>query len=369
MKTVRRLFYADILSSVAFVSVAFLSLFFFIDFVEELARVGSQGYTAVHAALYSLLELPGHLYELLPISVLIGTIYTLARLAQSSEYTILRTGGLGPGRALSMLACLGLAFGVLTFVVGDYLAPLSDQQATRLKAYFSGGRIGTAGAWLKDRQPGPQGERAFKVTVGSVGADGLLNNVRIFEFDEDNREVRRITAKHAHIDAASNWTLQDVRVTHWTVSGLDGSARATEDKLPTLVWPSTLSSSMMATAVLPPGTTSTLELLRYVNHLSDNEQAAQRHEIQFWKRAFYPLASLVMIGLALPFAYLQSRSGSVSLKVFGGIMLGISFVLLNNVAGHIGLLKDWTPWMVAAAPSALYMLMSMAAFAWLVRYR
>ena len=47
---------------------------------------------------------PGHLYELLPIAVLIGTIYALARLAQTSQYTILRTGGLGPGRALALLA-------------------------------------------------------------------------------------------------------------------------------------------------------------------------------------------------------------------------------------------------------------------------
>ncbi len=53
------------------------------------------------------LELPGHLYELLPIAVLIGTIYSLARLAQSSEFTILRTGGLGPWRALRLLTVLG----------------------------------------------------------------------------------------------------------------------------------------------------------------------------------------------------------------------------------------------------------------------
>jgi lipopolysaccharide export system permease protein len=76
-----------------------------------------------------------------------------------------------------------------------------------------------------------------------------------------------------------------------------------------------------------------------------------------------------MVALALPFAYLHARAGGVSLKVFGGIMLGISFVLLNNVAGHLGMLRDWTPWMVAAAPSALYLLLSLAAFSWLVRYR
>jgi lipopolysaccharide export system permease protein len=77
----------------------------------------------------------------------------------------------------------------------------------------------------------------------------------------------------------------------------------------------------------------------------------------------------VMVALALPFAYLQARAGGLSFKVFGGIMLGISFVLLNNMAGHLGMLRDWTPWLVAAAPSTLYLLLSLAAFAWLVRYR
>ena len=76
-----------------------------------------------------------------------------------------------------------------------------------------------------------------------------------------------------------------------------------------------------------------------------------------------------MMALALPFAYLHARGGGVSLKVFGGIMLGISFVLLNNVAGHLGVLRDWTPWVAAAAPGLLYLLLSMAAFTWLVRYR
>ena len=103
--------------------------------------------------------------------------------------------------------------------------------------------------------------------------------------------------------------------------------------------------------------------------LAHQEQASQRHQIQFWKKALYPLACLVMVALALPFAYLQARAGGVSLKVFGGIMLGISFVLLNNVAGHLGVLREWTPWVVAATPSLTYLLLSMAAFAWLVRYR
>ena len=45
MKTVRRLLYRDIVSSVTFVGIAFLSLFFFIDLVDQLDSIGLRGRT------------------------------------------------------------------------------------------------------------------------------------------------------------------------------------------------------------------------------------------------------------------------------------------------------------------------------------
>jgi lipopolysaccharide export system permease protein len=371
MKTVRRLFYVDIVTAVAFVALAFLSLSFFIDFIDQLGDVGQNGYTMLQASLYSLLQLPGHFYEIAPIAVLIGTIYTLARMAQSSEYTILRTGGLGPWRALSLLATLGLVFGVLTFVVGDFLAPLSERQAAQVQAMYKGGlKLGRSGAWLKDHVTTPEGERSYSINVGSSGPKALLLDIRIFEFDGDGRLLRRIGAESAQVEPNQTWALKDVTVTHWA-SGKDatGGVQVPEEKLAEMAWRSGLSAAVVAAAVSPVSSMSTIDLARYIVHLSDNEQAAQSHQIQFWKRALYPFACLVMVGLALPFAYMHARAGGVSLKVFGGIMLGISFVLLNNVAGHLGLLRDWTPWVVAAAPSLLYLLLSFAAFSWLVRYR
>ena len=379
MRTVRRLLYRDIVWLVVFVALAFLSLFFFIDFVDELENVGRNGYTLGQAALRGLLEQPGHFYELFPIAVLIGTIYAMARLAQSSEFTILRTGGLGPGRALRLLAALGLMFALVTFVVGDYLVPLTEQQALALKAGQRGGvALGTGGAWLKERRPGSapsadpaaSGERSISVNVIAAGGGGELLGVRIFEFDTDGRLRTRIEARSGQVLGDGHWQLREVQRTEWPTpeTALAGQALLLQ-ALPELAWPSTLDSTVVAAALLPAKTMSTLDLWRYTSHLAVQEQAVQSYQIQFWKKALYPLACLVMVALALPFAYLHARAGGISYKVFGGIMLGISFVLLNNASGHLGLLRQWTPWMAAAAPSGLYLLISMGAFAWLVRYR
>ena len=87
MKTVRRLFYREVVQSVALVTLGFVALFYFFDFVEELQSVGRHGavgYQIPQALVYVALMVPSHLYELLPITVLIGTIFVMARLAQSS---------------------------------------------------------------------------------------------------------------------------------------------------------------------------------------------------------------------------------------------------------------------------------------------
>jgi len=400
MRTVRRLLYRDIVGAVIFVALAFLSLSYFIDFVDEIDRMNRVGAGTGAAALLAAMELPQHLYDLFPIAVLIGTIYALARLAQSSEFTILRTGGLGPGRALGLLASLAGVFAALTFVVGDYAGPYFERQGDAMRGNFTGQpTLGNRGAWLKDHEFVNGRERSYSIRVGRASPSGALQDVHIFEFDAQGALLARIVAQEAHVDAAGRWRLEDVDRTDWlrapgaagggaAASPSDATAAAQaaaaasaaaanpdlqplvrEAHLARLDWTSTLTAKVITAAVLPPSSMSTLELYRYIQHLSAQEQSAQAHDIQFWRKALYPFACFVMMALALPFAYLHARSGGLSLKVFGGIMLGISFVLLNNVASHLGLLKGWTPWAVASLPSLAYLLLSLAAFAWLVRYR
>ena len=366
MKTVRRLLYRDIAGSVAFVALAFLGLFFFIDFVEELSSAARRGETLALAALRALLESPGNLYELAPIAVLIGTIYALSRLAQASEFTILRTAGLGPGRALGLLLLPGAVFGVFTWCWGEWVVPQAERAAAAASAAYS--RQGP-GAWLKSNSGSAPSARTSAVHIGWASPDARLHQVRIFEFDADSRLVRRIEAVTAEVDRAGGWRLSQTVQTDWptTTSMAAATVRSTTSEV--LSWNSSLTPDVVSAAVLPLHTMSTPDLWRYSRHLAAQEQAAQRYEIRLWKRLLYPLACLVMTALALPFAYLHARSGGVGLKVFGGVMLGISFILANHLAGHLGLLREWTPWVAAAAPSMAYLLLSLAAFWWLVRYR
>jgi len=394
MKTVRRLIYRSVASSATLVALAFAALAFFIDFVEESQDLGKNGYTVLDALWTCLLMQVRHIYDLMPIALLIGGILALSRMAQTSEFTILRTGGLGPWRALHLLAGLGLMSALLVAGIGNWAVPLAEQMLTQQHARFSSQQqltLGRGGTWLREKRDVPnQGAHTVTVNVGSALSEGEFGLVRIFEFDERGRLLRRLSAASARVDAVqapgdahamlpaegSVWRLKDVTDTRWLSherlsqeAALAGVKVIDERKVAALDWSSGLTPLVVSASVLPPESMSAFALWRYTRHLASNAQAAQRYEIQFWKKSFYPLVCLVMIALALPFAYLHARSGSMSLKIFGGIMLGISFVLINHISSHLGLLQNWQPWLAAAAPSLLYLLLSMSVFAWLVRYQ
>ena len=386
MKTIRRLIYGEVLTAIALVALGFLALFFFFDLVDELQYLGKNNglpsglptasdiYQIRHALVYVGLLVPNHLYELMPISVLIGTIFVMARLAQSSEYTILRTSGLDPWRALKMLLSLGGIFVILSFLIGDYLAPWSERTAQLLKSRYQGViTVGQTGAWLKEKQT----YNSVIANVRTLSPDNEMLGLQIFEFNSKGLVVSKMLAASATFALDNSWQLYDVTRTEFNLpsdaanasNAVKQSADVLRKSMASFRWPTEITQDMVSVALLKPERMGTLDLFNYIRHLDANGQSAQRYEIEFWKKVFYPLSCLVMVMLALPFAYLHFRSGGTAAYVFGGVMMGISFFLLNNVFGYVGNLQNWQPWLAAAAPGMLYMAISLGAFSWLVLRR
>lgn len=375
MKTLRTLIYRDTISAIGFVALAFLAMFFFFDLLDEMGDVGRQfgdvTYSVWHALLSVSLGLPNHLYELLPIAVLIGSIFVMARFAQSSEFTIMRTSGLGPWLALRTMLTIGAGFVVLTVAVGDYIAPAAERLSLTAQAKYLGktSTVGSTGAWFKEKNNG----NTLAVNVGAVRADGALTRIRIFNFDPQGRMVLQIHANSGQVQEASDiWSLSNARLTHFKyvdTAEIAEAAQVTREHLPQYEWSTAISSEMLVAAVHRSDRMPTLELFQFIQHLKANDQSAQKYEIEFWRKVFYPLSCLVMVVLALPFAYLHFRSGGITGYVFGGVMAGISFFLLNNVFGYAGNLQNWSPMLTAAAPGFIYSMLSLGAFAWLVLRR
>ncbi|CAN7497806.1 LPS export ABC transporter permease LptG [Massilia sp. LjRoot122] len=394
MTVLQRYFAVNIAQAVAFVLVAFLALISFMDLTSELPSVGKGGYEFQHALIYVLLLVPGNVYQVMPVAALIGTIYTMAQFASSSEFTIMRASSMSTRMAAWMLFKVGLVFVLITFVFGELITPRTAPLAERVRLAAKGSTLSAefrSGMWTKDSihaegVKGPViGTRFFNVR--QIRSDGQLVDVRLYEFDANMRMRAVITASAGSYLGNNTWRLRGVSETMFSNSrtlpapgapvpqgqsiaasfGQETAAVATR-KLDTLDLASEITPKILSVSRSDPERMSANELAVYTRHLAENRQETGRFKVAFWKKIIDPLSIMVLMALALPFAYLHTRSGGVSLKIFVGIMIGVSFLLLNALFSNLGVLTALPAFFTAAAPSLLFLLLAIGALMWVERH-
>lgn len=347
----------EVFGAIFLVLAAFLALFTFFNFIDELRSVGRAGYTLGHAALFVTLGLPGLIYELIPIATLIGALYALSTLARYSEITVLRASGLATRKLLMTLFSVAALLALLTFVIGEGLVPFSERLGREIRAKALSKVIAQSGfdsgLWVKDG-------RSF-VNIRKAAPDTPLEEIRIYRFNEQNRLESVTDARTAVFEPPDRWQLREVVRTV-----LEGDRSRVETSVEG-EWVSAVTPDLLAVLMVSPERMSLLGLMNYTRHLTENKQRTERYEIALWKKLVYPLATFVMVALALPFGYSYSRIGGVSLKIFAGVMLGILFYALNGLSSNLGAINSWSPLVSATAPFILFLLVAMSMLWWVER--
>ncbi len=352
IKRLARYLSSDIALHTGFALLLLVGLFTFFDLLGELDDIGKNGYRFIDSVIYVAFKIPGHIYELLPVSVLIGGIYSLSVLAGNSELTVMRVSGVSMLRLASWLAGLGLLFALLTVVLGEYLAPAASKAGTRYRIQSTQQVLvgdTRSGIWIKD------GKQI--ANINAMLPDMTLQGIRIYEFGDKQRLQHIIDAGSAsYDDSQGSWQLHDSTLTDFPTD----VPRVTVSRNTSRIWDTTLNPDMLSVLMLKPADMSMQALYNYIGHLRENNQESARYELALWNKIFYPIACISMMLIALPFALLQRRSGNVGVRIFAGILFGVSFNFLNRIMGHLGVLYDLPQALAASLPTLL--LLGIASF-------
>ena len=378
MKVLARYFSSQIYQAIAFTMLAFLSLFAFFDLMGELGSVGQGPYQLEHALLYVTLGLPAYAYELMPIVALIGTIFVMAQLAARSEFTVMRASSLSIFDALRLLMRIALVLVVMTFILGEAVSPRCNEFREQFKRRIQGSLFSVefrSGLWAKDLIRDPASGQVIGsrfLNANKIESDGSIRDISLFEFDSKMHLISRTSAKRAVFQGNEMWLLSDVDEQRFSAEpvGNDKEQPATISRrnLPSKQIRSEITPDILSVMLADPKLMSAFDLAQYSHHLKKNQQRSEQYDIALWTKLLYPITPLVMMVLALPFAYMQARSGGLSLKVFVGIMIGMGFHLTNSLFSHIGLLNTWPPFATAALPSLLFLVAAIAALRWVERH-
>jgi lipopolysaccharide export system permease protein len=348
MKLLTRYLAREIYASVALVFAALLMLFAFLDLVHELGSLGYGNYRIGYVLLFVLLTLPGHIYELFPVAVLIGTIVALVQMAAHSELTVYRASGASLRQMVGALFRIGVPLVLLSLLCGEFLAPPSEHLAQELKLKAQNAEVTVkefrSGVWVKD-------EHSF-VNVKNVLPDTSLLNVSIYRFDDAYQLLAITTAKRAVFVEEGLWQLEGVAQTNFAGQG------ASVSNVGSMEWRSSINPSLLNVLLVVPEQMSAWNLYQYTEHLRENHQKTARYEIAMWNKLVYPVAVVVMMLLALPFATHNRRAGGVGAKIFLGIVLGLTYHFIGRLFSNLGALNDWHPALSATAMTWLFLLLA-----------
>lgn len=344
MKIITRYLLKEITINVLLIMLALIAMFSFFDLIQELESLGKGSYGLGKVTLFVLLSAPGHIYEVMPVAVLVGCMYSLGQFARHSELIVLRVSGISLLEILLSLLKIGLIFTLITFFIGELITPFSEKMAQRMRIKATDSVIVQdfkSGLWVKDAN-------SF-VNVEEVLADSTLLNIHIYEFD---RNFKLRTSSHAKSGQfeEDQWSLKQVTQTHF-----DKDTNSVK-QLETATWRSLIRPELLNVLLVLPEKMSAWNLYSYINHLTINKQKTTRYEMALWAKMIYPLACLVMVILALPFGFIQQRATGASTKIFVGIMLGVLYQILNRTFVHLGTLNDWAPLFSAIMPTILFLI-------------
>lgn len=379
MKVLTRHVAKEVLIATLFVLVALVALIAFFDLVSQARNIGNR-YSISMALFLTMLKLPSRLYEVMPIAALLGAVYTMSRLASDSEFTIMRVAGLSPFRLAGMMTVPALILIAMTYCLGEWLTPAADMMRNDMDNILFNRKLSargySSGVWVKDNVKEQQ--NAGQATVRFVNVHNLIAGEhsrtgawRVFEFDKDGSLIRVLHAPEASYISGRGWHLKDAKVetlpkiTHDETPMVEkSSARKDVD----LMLPSEMRPEILGVLTIKPERMGISDLWQYIAHLKETKQTSDRYQVALWSKVFYPLAIFVMLAVAMPFAYLNTRSGGVSIKIFAGLMIGISFYALNNIFSFLGVLNTWHPMVVAVVPTSV-MLICAAVALWLLERR
>jgi lipopolysaccharide export system permease protein len=367
MRTARRYLAREIYRSCTVVLLALIGLFTFFALIDDLDSVGTQ-FTLLNLFYLQALALPTRLYDLLPIGLLIGAILALAGLAQRNELVILRVSGVSGLKLLSMLWAITIPLVIGAFFLSEIVTPAAEIKSSEANLIMLGRSDGSrlnSGYWFKEAAP-DGGTRI--INIKDLKASGGVTGVTLYEFNKAQQlalfsQAKEGTFSHGklildhvtenHVDTGAISALSDAKPPATPITRIDTVA---ERSLNT-----TLTPERLIARILTPERMSILDLLDYIDYLKANHLQTERQVVALWRKMAYPFTLLVMMTIAAPIGFMQTRRGGVGSKVFIGILLGVGFFMLNQLALNVGMLSKWAPWVTALVPNLVVLALALGA--------
>ncbi len=330
-------------------------LFLIFTFFELLGDIVRYRTPLVTVGDYLLNLIPFVLYNMTPLCSLVAVLITFGTLSRSSELTAMKATGVSLYRIITPILVIAATLSVALFAFDELYLPTANRRQEALLSAIKGKPTQTFlrpdRKWISG-QTGGSGDprRIFYYQFFDPDRD-VFANLTVFEFQPNTFALtRRIFAGSARWDAQEKqWILAD----GWqrTFAGETVSGYTT---FKTATFPEVREEpAYFKKQERPSQEMSYDELTRYIGDLQQSGFDTTRLRVQLNRKLAYPLVTLVMAILAVPFALSTGKRGNIA-GLGAAVGVAIAYYVVAGVFENLGDVNSLPAVLAAWSPDLLF---------------
>lgn len=333
----------EVLKGTAVTMIILLTLFNLFTFSDELKDIGVGHYGLKEIFSYLALTSPRVFYELMPSAALLGSLFVVGAMGNNSEIIAMRAMGLSIFWVIRSVMLAGFILVVITFFVGEFVAPEAESTAQLIKTNAQNNEIvlrsGHGGLWLRE------GNRF--INVRKIKGRDVLLNIHSYETNGNSHMLSMSHAEKATFVGDDTWRMEDIKQTKILPE------RITGNRTEKIEWKTSIDPDLLKVVVVKSDNMSLYDLFLYISFLKENSQKTQGFELAFWSRLVNPFIIFVMLMVSIPFVVSVRRGIGTGGRIMIGIIIGMLFNIFDKIAGHVGVVYGFNPLLMAVLPSFL----------------
>jgi len=329
----------------------FLVLVLVFTLFELLGDILHNKVAATVVAEYLLNVTPYLLYNVAPLVMLLAVLVTFGLMQRSNEITAIKATGTSIYRTVIPVVVAAAIVSAALFFADQFYLPHTNKRQEALHTQIKGKPAQT---YLRPDRRWIFGQKNDIYYYQLFDPDrDTFGNVSVFSLDKNNFTItRRIHADRAHwSDNLNRWVYEQ----GWNRT-LNGSAMGDYRTFEVATFPDLPETpAYFKKEVKQYSEMNYEELHRYIRDLQQGGFDVVRLRVELNKKLSYPLITLIMAILAIPFALSTGKKGTIT-GVAVAVGIAVFYTVVSRLFEAMGDLNQLPPALAAWSPDLIFML-------------
>ena len=350
MPTLDRYVLREFIFPLVVLILGFTTLFLVGDLFNDLGDFLEHPSTLTQVITYFLLKVPGNIRFVLPISVLLACMYTMANFGKNHEVTAMRASGVSLIRCCVSIYLVAMVIAAVNCWFNETFIPYTERESYLLRK-----SVTTEGAYQDSK----------RTNLAYRSPDGC--RTWLFNYFDTSEVQKKVYLKHFHDDGSLDWDLKAETAEYlpgkgWNFTNGEMTRFDKENQLP---GPPERFKAMLGAPKDFPETPK--DILNAVKHIEDltsweiyqllsrsSKMSESRKNVYlttlYYRISFFPWSTIIAALLGIPLATKNARSG-VFMSIVIAVVVIISYVFISEIFRVLGNRGDIPPVVAGMGPT------------------